>query len=91
MKINILGTNYKLIFEDFGNSKRDAYCDVTNKEIHINNQCSDHYMKHSIRHEIIHAFFFESGLEEYFYDETLTSYIALQFDKIADAFKAVEK
>ena len=88
--INILGTKYKIIYEDFGESKRSAYCDVTNKEIHIDNKYSPIYTKHSTRHEIIHAFFFECGLEDYFNDETLTSFIALQFDKIEKLFKKVE-
>lgn len=91
MTISILGTKYKIIFEDFGNhSTRDAYCDPVNKEIHISNQYGEEYTKHSIRHEITHAFFFESGLEKYFNDEDIVSYIALQFDKIQKAFAEAE-
>ena len=51
------------------------------------------YRKKVLRHEIIHAFLYESGLHEnwthpqYGHDETYVDWIALQFDKLLKAFK----
>lgn len=82
MKISILGTDYKIIYENFGRDNRDGYCNYVKKEICVDSQCSKEYQKHILRHEIIHAFFFESGLENYNNDEILVNWIAMQFDKI---------
>jgi hypothetical protein len=42
------------------------------------------------RHEIIHAFFAESGITEWERDERLVDYMAIQFPKMLEAFKQVE-
>jgi hypothetical protein len=42
--------------------------------------------KKILRHEVIHAFFHESGLRNYARDEVLTDWLALQFGKIKDVF-----
>ncbi len=42
-----------------------------------------------IRHEIVHAFFHESGLEQYSDDEVLVAWIALQFPKISRAVESI--
>ena len=89
VKISILGTTYKIIIENFGSNIRDGYCNYVKKEIHVDSQCSKEYQKHILRHEIIHAFFFESGLENYNNDEKLVSWIAMQFDKIEKVYKEV--
>lgn len=39
-----------------------------------------------LRHEIIHAFFEESGLDEYSENEELVQWLAIQFPKIAEVF-----
>ena len=91
IKINILGTDYKIIYENFGRDNRDGYCDVEKKEIHIDTQITNNTRKKIVlKHEIMHAFFFESGLEEYFCDETIISFIALQFDKINKIFEVIK-
>ena len=52
--------------------------------------------KKVLRHEIIHAFLLESGLQENFthpeygHDETFIDWIAVQFPKILKAFKAAD-
>ena len=43
-----------------------------------------------VRHEIIHAFFHESGLINYESDEVLVDWIAVQLPKIFKAVKEVE-
>lgn len=45
--------------------------------------------KEVIRHELVHAFFHESGLEQYSDDEVLVAWIAQQFPKIDCAVKSV--
>ena len=85
MKVNILGTEYNVNFYDknFPKPGYDGYCDTQHKEIHIKGDSVA--VKEVLRHEIVHAFFHESGLTEYGCDEVLVEWIAMQFDKIAKA------
>ncbi len=71
-KVSILGTEYSILEEKLGSDTIDGYCDYTSKEIHIR---SDNYnelgdfkqlQKKQLRHEIIHAFLSESGLQSNF-------------------------
>lgn len=99
MKINILGTEYTIIEEDFGNKEYDGSCDYTSKEIRIR---KDNYYelgnfkvnrKKQLRHEIIHAFLAESGLQSNFehtnfgHEETMVDWIAIQFPKMLKVFE----
>lgn len=43
-----------------------------------------------LRHEIIHAYFFESGLLDYGTNEQLVDWIVLQFPKMLETFKRIE-
>lgn len=46
-----------------------------------------HRAKEVLRHEVIHALFYESGLNDrYGSDETLVSFLAAQFPKLCDIF-----
>lgn len=104
MKINILGTDYTVKTQTEATDKyligRDGYCDKTTKEIVIdefketditvkNLKC---YSKTVLRHEIIHAFLTESGLdsESWAKNEEMVDWIALQFPKMLIAFKKAE-
>lgn len=75
--VNILGANYKIEFAKASDDKNigdgtDAYCDWTTKRIvlqdpkdsdgNLGNMSA--YWKKTLRHEIIHAFMFESGLAQ---------------------------
>lgn len=42
-----------------------------------------------LRHEIIHAMFYESGLMEYCDNEELVNYIAMQTPKLFDIFNSL--
>lgn len=103
MKVNILGTEYTITEkskeEDTYLNGCDGYCDKTTKEIVVKtkdeeNELSnyDEYLKKVKRHEIIHAFLYESGLhenwehKEYGHNETYVDWIAVQFPKILDVF-----
>ena len=95
-EINILGTQYKVLYEEFPEDMEcDGLCDVTTHEIKIrkNNVNKvgnmDELIKRVLRHEIIHAFMFESGLgfdwqhsEEFGHDETTVDWFATQAPKI---------
>lgn len=106
-KVNILGTEYRIKILDKSNDpllcKCDGYCDKTVKEIVLatkDNDCEikdyDVYQRGVLRHEIIHAFLTESGLDGnwehklFGHDETMVDWIALQYPKIAKVFKELE-
>ena len=92
MNVNILGAKYKILYENFGRDTRDGYLSIDNKTIHIDTQITSKERQDiALKHELVHAFFYESGLEEYFYDEKLVSWIAIQFDKINKVFEEIEK
>ena len=44
-----------------------------------------------LRHEIIHAFFEESGLDNYSEDEELVQWLAIQFPKLLNTFENVNE
>ena len=104
MTLNILGTEYSLEIlnkrDDPYLEEVDGYCDKTTKRIAVaekSEKCElgdfDSYQRKVIRHEIIHAFLFESGLHENFahdmgHDETYVDWIAAQYPKIKRVFAA---
>ena len=105
MKINVLGTEYELTkknaYEDDLLETNAGYCDNTTKNIVISRLKPElgsnvdviPEEKRILRHEIIHAFLYESGLDEnsaWGADETLVDWIALQFPKIAKVFSELK-
>lgn len=107
LKIDVLGTKYtiseKTKDQDNFLDKCDGYCDKTVKKIVITKEPADSeldnwevYRKKILRHEIIHAFLYESGLQENFqhikfgHEETTVDWIAIQFPKMLKAFKEAE-
>lgn len=106
-KVSILGTEYTVEFKDAKEDKLlnnlDGYCDRTSRYIAISSkedtcdlQDFNAYQKKVTRHEIIHAFMFESGLAENFehkslgQEETMVDWIAIQYPKMLDVFKQVD-
>lgn len=100
--VNILGTEYKVIREPFSNKDIDGYCDYTSREIRIRddnvNEVGDfdELMRKQLRHEIIHAFLAESGLQsnyehykQFGHEETIVDWFAIQFPKMIKAFNSV--
>lgn len=102
--VNILGTEYqiKLFTEEEKSSEwGDGYTDFSTKEIYLLSlkQCEGSmkdlkwYQKLILRHEIVHAFLFESGLNASSHlapiavDEELVDWIAIQSPKIWKAFE----
>lgn len=108
-KISVLGTEYKVEYkteeEDKLLKKCDGYCDKTSKEIVIlkinDENCELHnidwYSKKVLRHELIHAFMFESGMHECTkwetdsggHNEQIVDWFAVQSPKILKVFEEV--
>lgn len=99
MKVNILGTEYNLIVNDVLEvPDADGLCKEYTKEISIRkmenmlcdqdtNEDKKKRYDEVLRHEIIHAFFTESGLDDYAGNEQLVDWLAKQFPKIFKAFQ----
>lgn len=102
--VHILGTEYKILIieeDDYHyNKEADGWCDPQAKEILVFNykQSVDSvkdlvaYQKKVIRHEIVHAFLYESGLWQNAYgskcwaqNEEMVDWIAIQEPKIHKA------
>lgn len=104
MKINILGTEYDFVITtdrvDSGLCEVDGYCDFFKKHIAIESEYSenlpgctkdiDGLQRKVKRHELVHAFFFESGLREWAENEQLVDWVAVQFPKMLAAFQEVD-
>ena len=104
LKIDVLGTEYTIsivpVKDDSFLERCDGYCDKTSKKIVVKDKddsCElddwEVYKKTCLRHEIVHAFLFESGLHQNFHhdewghEETMVDWIATQFPKMLKAFK----
>ncbi|MEH2935854.1 basic secretory protein-like protein [Acutalibacter sp. JLR.KK004] len=105
MKVNVLGTDYTIVLVTDAVDKRlayiDGFCDDTTKEIYVDNYEAhqdephkksnlDVQIKKNIRHELVHAFLFESGLAEnspWAQNEELVDWIAIQGPKLWKAWQ----
>nr|DAE54312.1 MAG TPA: hypothetical protein [Caudoviricetes sp.] len=108
MKINVLGTEYTLTVcgenEDLRLTGFDGLTDETTKELLVESYEKDRddpnckknlqvQINKVKRHEIIHAFLFESGLAEnstWAQNEEMIDFFAIQFPKLLEAFKAAD-
>ncbi len=106
MTVNILGTDYSIEFckisENADLKEYDGICDPTSKRICVVNENRNNLdnfkeLQNSIlRHEIIHAFFNESGLQsnvenqEQGVPETYVDWFAIQSPKIFKVFKELK-
>lgn len=107
-KINILGSEWTVVRTNRAEEKRledkDGFCDFSVRLICINwyqvdNEDLDQqwdidvHNRNVLRHEIVHAFLFESGLGEnwkhdtFGHDETMVDWIAMQGPKLYKAWK----
>lgn len=90
-KVNVLGTEYTI--EEKKLEECDGYCDHSTKEIKITEKTGDigdfpRYQRKVMRHELIHAFLFESGLhQEFGHDEVTIDWMAAQFPKMVKCFR----
>lgn len=111
MKVNILGTDYEIVIgneKDYPYLEQvDGFCDASIKRIVVRDCKSDEknpstlsdleeYKRKVTRHEIIHAYLSESGLQSNFehanqwgHEETMIDWIAIQFPKILKTFEEI--
>ena len=110
-KVNILGTEWKIKFgseEEYPTLNGiDGYADSSTKEIVVDNMEKnkgpvdakgdlDAYQKQCLRHELVHAFMAESGLEHNFehkrigIEETMVDWIAIQSPKMFKVFQELD-
>ena len=104
MKLSILGSEWTMEYcnanADLQLKENDGYTDPSVKLIVIANRRDDCEIqdfncmqKENLRHEIIHAFLFESGLgfnlehSEFGHEETMIDWIAIQFPKMLKVFE----
>lgn len=98
-KINILGTECSIEFKELKDDGIDGYCDYSSKHIVIRSDNENKIenfewlQKKQLRHEIIHAFMAESGLqanwqhlEQFGHEETVVDWFAIQSPKIFAVF-----
>lgn len=109
--VNILGTEYKIYHRDekedelLDGKYRDGYTDISNHEIIICNkkeECElrdyENYKKAVLRHEILHAFLYECGLDScsgssacgWAINEEMIDFFAIQSPKIFKIFQELE-
>lgn len=103
MQINVLGTMYDYVEttskEDQGLCSNNGYCDIHAKKIVVETDYNendpqsiknyDHFKAFIKTHELIHAFFAESGIKEWCDDEKLVTWVAWQLPKILEASYAI--
>lgn len=99
--VNVLGTGYDIFesdeSEDEALKDNEGYCDYTVHRIVINTfepddgsyEDLDAFRQRVVRHELIHAFLFESDLaaDSWASSEEIVDWIAIQFPKMLEAFK----
>ena len=110
LKVNVLGTEYKIEYkkreDDEQLEESDGYCDTSSKLIVVEDMKLEKgskkdlktYAKQVLRHEIIHAFLHESGLDNcslvysagWAKSEEMVDWIALQSPKMLKAFKEAD-
>lgn len=101
--VSVLGTEYKIVFttenEDSRLKENNGCIDISTKEILIEKNIpeDEHTLKNLeefrrkvIRHELVHAFLYESGLHEQSWatNEEIVDWIAIQLPKM---FRAIGK
>lgn len=94
--INILGSTWTVTPEEMKENNYDGLTDLSTREIRIRtdnvNEVGDFegLVKKQTRHEIIHAFLYESGLSfnsDWAVNEELVDWIAIQFPKIVEVYE----
>lgn len=106
--INILGERWVIFYETIEENPAfeecDGYCDCSARKIYYRKYTEpenfrgyenrDLMQRKTLRHEIIHAFMYESGLwrntsdiETWSMNEEMVDWIAIQFPKMQDAFR----
>lgn len=103
MKVNVLGTEYDVeilsqrdesmdVLESVGYTdcsvKKIRVLDVTKNTDLSQQEDREKYQNLILRHELIHAFLYESGIGfgMHFHNEELVDWLAMQFPKMTEVF-----
>lgn len=110
--VNVLGSKYDIYMKTDDEDKKlelnDGYCDTTIKKIVVrkltkkqaeeldNCENVENYYNQILRHEIVHAFLFESGLhhqsnENWAMNEEMIDWMAIQMPKIMKTYESIVK
>ena len=93
--LNILGTNYEIVFssdtDKYPELKQNDGFTCYRRKLIVVDSNDEFIREHILRHEIVHAFLNESGLnaQSWADNEEIVDWIALQFDKIGGAFNEI--
>ena len=102
--IRILGTNYTIRVVSAHDARMEAVgasgvCESYSKELYVKDFTTESdtnqykeiekYCKKILRHEIVHAVFFEAGLSKYFEDEELTETLAHLAPKMVEVMESI--
>jgi len=105
--VDVLGSAYDLFLTTdkeeprFDKLNCDGFCDSISRRIYVNCNVNDAalsdprlYIFHTIKHELVHAFLYESGLSTDFehahrfgHEETMVDWIAIQMPKIISCYR----
>ena len=104
--VSVLGTEYKIMFRGKSEDAKlevagDGYCDTSTKVCVVDKmddtdpRCKgnlEEYRKSVVRHELVHAFLYESGIDvcAEWMNEELVDWIAIQFPKLNRAFQEAD-
>lgn len=100
--VNILGTEYSVITDNsLEKTGLDGMCKEYDKAITIRSvetllceedstETKKRRYDQVLRHELIHAFFCEAGLDDYSSNEQLVDWIAIQFPKMLKIFQELD-
>lgn len=102
MRIDVLGVPYtvRTSTEECDREGADGLTDRFKKEIVMKRRadmlggCDEQdvlatYYRRCQRHELIHAFFFEAGMERYGMDEDLVDLLALKWPQMCEAMRKI--
>lgn len=97
MEVNVLGTKYNVFVDTQDHDERlkinDGYIMCERKTIVLDRNNKDVHQVHVLKHELVHAFLYESGLdvETWANNEEIVDWIALQLMKVSNTTKLAIK
>jgi hypothetical protein len=86
MKLDILGAKYSVIMTDLTNSNAMGECYKAQKIIKIHDKLEGEELLSTMIHEVIHAMFYESGLNQTSVNGDIEEIIAEQGSRVITSF-----
>ena len=103
--VDVLGTNYLVMSQNKTQNPKlrdaDGLCELYTKQIILDNSWDERTDEHNfdnmesyyhkvLRHEALHALFYEAGLSKYTNDEDLIDAIAILYPKMRDLLDSMD-